>query len=73
MYLFKGVAGAEPVPSRKKKWTTGWVETDLDSMVSVDRAGEVEDQLKREHAGKSSGLRGSKTTYVNTFEEEDHR
>ena len=68
-----GVAGAEPVPSRKKKWTTGWVETDLDSMVSVDRAGEVEEQLKKESGLKKSGLKGSQNFYVNTYEEEEHR
>ncbi len=71
--MLTGVAGAEPVPSRKKKWTTGWVETDLDSMVSIDRAGEVEEQLKKESSSlKKSGLKGSQNVYVNTYEEEEH-
>jgi len=58
---------------RKKKWTTGWVETDLDSMVSIDRAGEVAEQLKKESGLKKSGAKGSQNLYVNTFEEEEHR
>ena len=72
-FLFAGVAGAEPVPSRKKKWTTGWVETDLDSMVSIDRAQEVELQLKKESGLKKSQLKSSnQNVYVNTYEEEEH-
>ena len=69
---FLGVAGADAVPSRKKKWTTGWLETDLDSMVSIDRAGEVETQLKKESGLKKSSLKGSQNVYVNTYEEEEH-
>ena len=42
-------------------------------MVSVDRAGEVEQQLKRESGLKKSGLRGSQNLYVNTYEEEEPR
>jgi len=42
---------------------TGWVETDLDSMVSVDRGAEVE------FHHKISGNLSSQ--YVNTFDEED--
>ena len=72
-FLLAGVAGAEPVPSRKKKWTTGWVETDLDSLVSIDRAQEVELQLKKESGLKKSQLKSSnQNVYVNTYEEEEH-
>ncbi len=56
---------------RKKKWTTGWVETDLDSMVSIDRAGEVAEQLKKESGLKKSGAKGSQNLYVNTFGRSD--
>ena len=41
-------------------------------MVSIDRAGEVEEQIKKESGLKKSGLKGSQNLYVNTYEEEEH-
>lgn len=41
-------------------------------MVSIDRAGEVETQLKKESGLKKSSLKGSQNVYVNTYEEEEH-
>ena len=61
-----GVAGAEPVPSKKKNSST-WYETDIDSGISVDRSSELEAQLKAEMKAKNAG-----STYVNAYEEDIH-
>ena len=61
-----GVAGAEPVPSKRRSSST-WYETDLDSGFCVDRSNEIEEQIKAEIKAKNAG-----STYVNTFEEELH-
>ncbi len=62
-----GVAGAEPVPSRKKKSGSSWVETDMDRGHSVNRASEVESQLRLEAKAKEAG-----STYVNAYDEQPH-
>ena len=61
-----GVAGAEPVPSKKKNTST-WFETDIDNGMSVDRSNEIEDQIKAELKAKNAG-----STYINAYEEDIH-
>lgn len=61
-----GVAGAEQVPSKKRPSTT-WYETDIDSGICIDRSNEIEAQIKAEIKAKNAG-----STYVNAYEEELH-
>ena len=60
-----GLAGAEPVPSKRKSGT--WLETDLDSGICIDKSHDVEAQIKAELKAKNAG-----STYVNAYEEELH-
>ena len=61
-----GLAGAEPVPFKKRSTST-WFETDIDSGICVDRSHDFEAQVKAEMKAKNAG-----STYVNAYEEEVH-
>lgn len=61
-----GVAGAEPVPSKRRSTST-WYETDIDSGICIDRSAETEAQIKAEIKAKQAG-----SNYINAFDEEIH-
>ena len=61
-----GVAGAEPVPSKKRSSST-WYETDMDSGIILDRSHELDAQLKAELKAKNAG-----SNYINAYEEDIH-
>jgi len=65
-----GVAGAEPIPQKKKHQDT-WYETDIDNNYTKDWGPETEEQLKKE-TKVVTNTQDDIPMYVNTYEEEKH-
>jgi len=65
-----GVAGAEPIPQKKKHQDT-WYETDIDNNFTKDWGPETEEQIKKE-SRVATKTQDDIPMYVNTYEEEKH-
>ena len=65
-----GVAGAEPIPQKKKHQDT-WYETDIDNNYTKDWGPETEEQIKKE-SRVATKTQDDIPMYVNTYEEEKH-
>ena len=64
-----GVAGAEPIPQKKKHQDT-WYETDIDNNYTKDRGPETEEQIKKE-SQVVINTQDDIPMYINTYEEEN--